>query len=280
MSGGLIGLVLAGRAPLVGVEPFFMELVAGMEETLGPAGATVLLLVVPDLDAELATYRRWTRDRTVEAVVVVNLAHDDVRPGRLAELGLPAVLAGKFPGPPAFTGVVTDDETAMTTAMDLLAGLGHRVIGRVSGPASLVHTAERTAAMRAAAARLGVEALVAEADYSAASGVRGARELLAATPAPTAIVFDNDVMAVAAEEDLVRSGTRIPADVSLLAGDDSALCELAVPPLSALSVDVHEHGVTLGRAVLEVIAGGPARVHAGPAIRILHRASTAAAVTA
>jgi hypothetical protein len=50
--------------------------------------------------------------------------------------------------------------------------------------------------------------------------------------------------------------------------------------MSALSVDVHDHGVTLGRAVLDVIAGRPPRVHDGPAIRILRRASTAAAVSA
>jgi DNA-binding LacI/PurR family transcriptional regulator len=119
-----------------------------------------------------------------------------------------------------------------------------------------------------------VDVRIVEADYSAAAGVRMARQLLAADPAPTAIVFDNDVMAVAAEDDLVRSGIRVPEQVSLLARDDSALCELAMPPLSVMSIDVHEQGVTLGRAVLDVLAGAARRDHAGPAIRILHRGST------
>ena len=277
---GLIGLVLTASAARVGVEPFFMELIAGMEEVLTPTGAGVLLLVVKDLDAELVTYRRWAADDTVRAVVVVNLVHDAVRPTHLATLGLPAVLAGRYTGPATLTSVVTDDAGAMSAAVDLLASLGHRVVGRVSGPAELVHTAERTAGLYAAGRKLGVQVQVVEADYSPEGGIQAVHELLAGTPAPTAVVFDNDVMAVAAEQDLVRSGTRVPAEISILACDDSALCELAVPALSAMSIDVHEHGVRLGRALIDVLAGAPARDHAGPPIRILHRSSTGPAPVA
>jgi DNA-binding LacI/PurR family transcriptional regulator len=262
------------------VEPFFMELIGGMEQALAPTGAAVLLLVVPDLAAELATYRRWAADGTVAAVVVVNLVHDDRRPAELATVGLPAVLAGRYAGPAVFTSVVTDDAGAMTAAMRLLHSLGHRIVGRVSGPADLVHTAERSSAMRESGLLLGVEVRIVEADYSADLGIFGARELLAAAEPPTAIIFDNDVMAVAAEADLVRSGIRVPGQASLLACDDSALCELAVPPLSAMSIDVHDHGVTVGRAVLDVLSGAPRREHLGPTIRILSRESTGPAVAA
>jgi len=271
---GIVGLVLTDRAPRVGVEPFIIELIAGIDEALAGAGATVLLLVVPDLAAELATYERWAADGAVEAVVVVNLVHHDARPARLAKLGLPSVLAGRYAGPAELSSVVTDDAGAMRAAMRLLAQLGHRTVGRVSGPAELVHTTERSTAMRATGRRLRMRARIVEADYSAEAGTRAARLLLAGSPAPTAIIFDNDVMAVAAEADLVRAGVAVPAELSLLACDDSALCELAVPPLSAMSIDAHEHGATLGRAVLDALAGLPSRVYPGPPIRIRPRAST------
>lgn len=274
MAGGLIGLVLTSGAARVGVEPFFMELIAGIEEALAPQRATVLLLIVPDLAAELATYRRWATDHTVQSVVVVNLTHDDIRPARLAELGLPAVLAGRHWDGRAFHKVVTDDDGAMTAAMEMLASLGHVVVGRVSGPANLVHTAERSAAMRAAGERNGMSVRIVEADYSPEGGVRGVRELLAGDPPPTAVIFDNDVMAVAAEQELARCGVPVPGRVSLLACDDSPLCELAVPPLSALTIDVHDHGMALGRAVLETLRGEVPRDHAGPPIGIRRREST------
>jgi DNA-binding LacI/PurR family transcriptional regulator len=273
LAHGLIGLVLTSGAARVGVEPFFLDLIAGLEDALAPHRAAVLLLVVPDLDAELATYRRWAAGRPVDAVVVANLVHDDVRPATLAALGLPAVLAGRHASGPRFHRVVTDDAAAMTAAMELLASLGHTVVGRVSGPADLVHTAERSAAMRAAGERLGLRVRVVEADYSARAGVRGVRELLAAAEPPTAVIFDNDVMAVAAEQELIRAGVPVPDRLSLLACDDSPLCELAVPPLSALGTDPHEHGQVLGRALLEALDGAPPRDHAGPPIGIRRRGS-------
>ncbi|BBH69468.1 LacI family transcriptional regulator [Actinoplanes sp. OR16] len=268
--GRLIGLVLTGGAARVGVEPFFSELIAGMEEALAPRGATVLLLVVPDLEAERDTYRRWSADHTVAAVVVVNLTHDDSRPACLHALGLPAVLAGRSPCA-HFPRVLTDDAAAMTAAVESLIELGHRTIGRVSGPTALVHTAERSAALAAVASRHGVRVVEVEGDYGAASGVAGVRALLAAAPPPTAVVFDNDVMAVAAQHELSRAGV---TGVSLLACDDSPLCELAAPPLSALSKNVHAHGLILGEAVLSVLAATPPRDFPGPPITILHRATT------
>ncbi|WP_306207726.1 LacI family DNA-binding transcriptional regulator [Actinoplanes sp. RD1] len=272
---GTIGLVLTSAlAPRVGVEPFFLELLAGLEEVLLPAGAGVLLLVVEDAAAELATYERWAADHAADAVVVVNLVHGDVRPARLAALGLPAVVAGRYAGPAGLSSVVTDTAGALTAGLRLLGGLGHRAIGRVSGPAELLHTAERSAAMRAYGSRARLELRIVEADYSAEAGIRAARRLLAGPAAPTAIVFDNDVMAVAAEEDLIRSGVPVPARVSLLACDDSALCELAAPPLSALSIDVHDHGRLLGEAVLDVLRGAPRRIYPGPPVQVRARAST------
>ncbi len=274
MGGGLVGLVLTGGAPRVGVEPFFMELIAGMEEVLRPEGRSVLLLVAADDDAEASAYRRWAREGTVEAVVVVDLTLGDARPAQLQRLGLPTVLAGHHPDP-AFSSVVTDDAGAVRTALRFLASLGHRVVGRISGPADLVHTSERTAGMLEEARAAGLDVRLVEADYTAARGTAAARELLAVPDPPTALVFDNDVMATAAVEDLVRRGVDVPGRVSVLACDDSALCELAVPALSALSIDVHEHGVRLGNAVLDLLLHGRTGPRPGPPIRVVERASTA-----
>jgi DNA-binding LacI/PurR family transcriptional regulator len=272
--GRLIGLVLTGGAARVGVEPFFMELIAGIEEALAPHGTTVLLLAVPDLGAELEAYRRWSADHTVSAVVVVNLVHNDVRPARLAALGLPAVLAGRAEDT-GFPRVLTDDAAAVTAAVEALISLGHRIIGRVSGPTTLVHTAERSAAVSATAQTHRVRVSEVEGDYSAGSGVLGIRALLALDPPPTAVVFDNDVMAVAAIADLARAGVAVPAEISILACDDSPLCELSTPPLSALAKNVHEHGLILGEAIRALLAGEPARDHPGPPVQVLLRDSTA-----
>ncbi|WP_432561797.1 LacI family DNA-binding transcriptional regulator [Kineococcus sp. SYSU DK003] len=279
MSGGTIGLVIPGPAHRIGVEPYFVELVEGMEQVLHPAGYSVLVLVVADLPSELATYQRWSAGEEVRAVVVVDLVQGDVRPQFLADLGMPHVLAAHLESPWACTSEVADDAARLARAVEFLAESGHRRLGHVCGPAHLVHTAERRVAIAASAARLDVQVLTAEADYTAAAGVQAVTELLAAAGPPTAVVFDNDVMAVAALEHLTARGVRVPGDVSLMSADDSPLCEVSVPPLSAMTVDVHHRGQRLGAAVQAVLAGGDARQPPSPESHVVVRGSTAARAT-
>ncbi|NAZ85466.1 LacI family DNA-binding transcriptional regulator [Kineococcus indalonis] len=255
---GIVGLVVPGPARRLGVEPYFVELADGIEEVLHPQGFGVMVLAVDDLQEELAAYRRWSRDAEVDAVVVVDLVVDDVRPHALDALDLPYVLAAHVDSPFACTSEAADDAVRVRSAVDFLTGLGHRRLGHVCGPPHLVHTQERQAALRARAHELGLAVSTVVADYTAASGVRALTSLLQRPEPPTAVLFDNDVMAVAALEHLTATGRAVPGELSLLSMDDSPLCELSVPPVSAMSLDVHHRGERLAAAVLSVLAGGDA----------------------
>ena len=129
------------------MEPFFLDLIAGLEEALQPHGAAVLLLVAPDLAAELAAYERWARDGTVGAVVVVNLVHDDVRPARLAALGLTAVLAGRHgacrlllavPDLPALAALTLDRPGLLGEVLPLAARLRKAHVATMPRPGLLL----------------------------------------------------------------------------------------------------------------------------------------------
>ena len=271
-----IGLVLARPARMLGLEPFFMELIGGIEETLSSDDRSLLLHVVPDHDAEIAAYRRWGQGRLVDAVVLVNLVVDDPRPDVLRTLGIPTVVVG---GPErTLDGVAhvwIDNAQAMRDAVGYLVDLGHTAIGRVSGPADLAHTRSRTDAFLAECAARGARGVVVEGDYAEASGTRAARTLLGRNDPPSALVFDNDVMAVAGLGVAHELGLSVPGDVSLLAWDDSALCRLAHPPLTAMSLDVHAMGVQVADAVLNLLASGRPTTSSAPLPRLVARGSTA-----
>ena len=82
---------------------------------------------------------------------------------------------------------------------------------------------------------------------------------------PTAILYDNDVMAVAALGVAAELGVAVPQDVSLLAWDDSQLCRITRPTLTAMSRDVVELGPDhRGPKLVGVIAGAPAGITRGP----------------
>ncbi|SFK27054.1 transcriptional regulator, LacI family [Cellulomonas sp. KH9] len=276
-----IGLVLARPARMLGFEPFFMELIGGIEETLSSDDRSLLLHVVPDHHAEIAAYRRWGQGDLVDAVVLVDLVVDDPRLAVLGELGIPTVVVG---GPerslPGVAHVWIDNAQAMRDAVAYLVGLGHRTVGRVSGPAALAHTRSRTEAFLDECARRGARGAVVEADYGQESGTRATRALLGRNDPPSAVVYDNDVMAVAGLGVANELGLGVPSDVSLLAWDDSPLCRLSHPPLSAMSLDVHAMGVQVGDAVLDLLASGRPTTSTAPLPRLVARGSTARRVRA
>ena len=88
------GLVLARDPRTLASEPFYMEFVAGLESVLSTRSYALLLQVCVDLDSELATYRKWSSERRVDAVVVVDVRVDDPRLPLLTELELPALFVG------------------------------------------------------------------------------------------------------------------------------------------------------------------------------------------
>lgn len=272
---GAIGFVLARPARMLGVEPFTMELIAGIEERLSGDQHSLLLHVVPDADAEIATYRRWAEGGLVDAVILTNLAPVDPRLDVIAEIGLPAVVVGGPRRDLPFTNVWIDNAQAMRDAVGYLARLGHTDLAQVSGPSGLAHTQARVEAFHEQCRALGLSGVVVEADYTEEGGARATRSLLGRSGRPSAIVYDNDVMAVAGLGVAAEMDVPVPSSLSIVAWDDSTLCRLASPPLTVMSLDVHGMGALTADCVLNVLAGGPVLSHTAPQPHLVPRGSTA-----
>ncbi|RHA43604.1 LacI family DNA-binding transcriptional regulator, partial [Cellulomonas rhizosphaerae] len=245
-----------------------------IEEVLATENRSLLLHVVRDHGAEIEAYRRWAAGAMVDAVVVVNVVLDDPRIPVLSQLGIPAVVVGGPSGGMEFSNVWIDDAQASRDAVDYLVGLGHTRLGRVSGPRDLIHTRARSDAFVDQCARSSVHGVIVEGDYTEESGKSAARSLLGRRGAPSAIIFDNDVMALAALAVSAEMGIAVPGSLSLLAWDDSALCRLSNPPLSAMTLDVHAMGQQVGTCVLNTLADGPVRAYMAPMQRLSARRST------
>lgn len=276
---GAVGLVLARPAHTLGVESFFLQLVSGIQEVLSAGRTALLFQVVEDIDAECAVYRRWWAERRVDGVLVVDPRTHDPRPELLAELGLPAVLiGGDGAGEPPVSRVWADDSRAMTEVLDHLHGLGHRRITHIAGLPGLSHTARRIAALRAEAERLGLPAGQVRSvttDYSDTEGAAATRRVLAEPGPPTALVYDNDVMAVAGGAVAAELGIPVPGRLSIVAWDDSALCRVTHPRLTALVRDTAGFGRLAAEELLAVLAGGPPRARESELPRLEPRESTA-----
>ena len=252
---GAFGLVIDRPARLLGIEPFFMQLISGIQAELSGRHVTLLFTLAEDQDAEIAMYRAWWAQRRVDGVILVDLQINDRRVAILEQLNIPAVVIGPPRASGSLPAVWQDNRAATETALDHLAGLGHRHIGRVTGITRYWHTKLRTDAFREVAARAGIEATSAEADYTGEFGARATRDLLGRDDPPTAILYDNDVMAVAGLGEAQRQGVDVPGDLSIMAWDDSMLCDLVHPALTAMRRDIAAAGAEAARLLSQRAAG-------------------------
>ncbi|MFI9356144.1 LacI family DNA-binding transcriptional regulator [Streptomyces lydicus] len=296
---GALGLVLARPAQTLGVESFFLQLVSGIQEVLSARKIALLFQVVEDLGTECALYRRWWAERRVDGVLVVDPRTEDPRPELLTTLGLPAVVIGGPAAPaavaphpaaaapavpppdataqPPLATVWADDAKAMARILDHLYGLGHRRIVHVAGLPGLAHTERRIRSLRTEAALRGLDERHVHSvttDYSDAEGAEATRRLLDAARPPTAIIYDNDVMAVAGTAVAAGRGIPVPAALSIVAWDDSALCRVTHPRLTALVRDTPGFGRLAAQELLAVLDGGPHRTVQGELPHLEAREST------
>ena len=272
-----IGLVLVAQtARTLGISSYYMEFIGGIEQTLSQHGYGLLLQVVPDVEAEMAVYTRWMGAGRVDGVVLMDLRMSDPRVELVSTLGLPAVVVG----PPQASGplacVWTDDGAAMAEAVRYLVALGHRHIGRIAGTPGLAHVEIRNEAFAAAAAEAGIATTTRHGDFTLERGSQATRSVLSATDRPTALLYDDSYIAVASLPIAREMGLDVPTDLSVLAWDDSAVCELTMPPVSAMSHDVGSYGAHVARRLFDVMSGESpvAALEAVPALRV--RGTTAA----
>ncbi|MEW1646592.1 LacI family DNA-binding transcriptional regulator [Streptomyces sp. NPDC091219] len=272
-----VGFVLARPAETLGVDSFFLQLVSGIQEVLAERHLGLLFQMAEDVDDECAVYRRWWAEHRVDGVLVADPRTADPRPDLLEELGLPAVVIGGAPDErhPGLSTVWADDAGAMASVVDELYARGHRRIAHIAGLPGLAHTERRIRALRAEAARRGLtEVHSVTTDYSDAAGAAVTRRVLDVAAPPTALIYDNDVMAVAGVAAAAELGRSVPADVSVVAWEDSALCRMVRPWLSALSRDSVAFGRTAARELTALLDGGPARTVRVPVPRLIERDST------
>ncbi|WP_055480303.1 LacI family DNA-binding transcriptional regulator [Sphaerimonospora mesophila] len=271
-----VGLALCRPARTLGMEPFFMELISGIEAELSARSYALLLQVVADHSAEMTVYHRWWGEGRVDGAFLVDLHVEDPRVPETESLGMPAVVIGHPSAAGSLVPVWADDGASVKETVDYLVALGHRRICRVAGLPRLVHTTIRDRAFTDACTRLGLTGhTILHTDYTGEEGARATRRLLSSPERPTAIVYDNDIMAVAGLAVAQEMRLNVPSDLSIVAWDDSPLCQVVRPPLTGLTRDIPAYGAHAAQRLLALIDG----VDSGPledeAPRLTPRGSTA-----
>lgn len=273
-----VGLVLARPPETLRADAFFPTFISGIESVLSERGLALMLQMVPAHERELDTYRRLVRERRVDGVFVTDLFVEDDRPALLRELGVPTVVVGPALTDTGLPCVGVDDRPGIEAAVEHLLDLGHTRIAHVGGPSGMVHARSRYCAWQDTLQRAGLETdLYVESDFSARGGATATTQLLDQSTPPTAIVYANDLMALAGVSAAAARGIRVPGDLSVTGYDDTEIAAHTQPSLTSVSSDVTAWGAAAARRLLEAIDGQPFTEVDLAAPQLVVRGSTAAA---
>jgi LacI family repressor for deo operon, udp, cdd, tsx, nupC, and nupG len=239
--------------------PFFSLIIQGIEDAAHQEGYAVLL---GDAGHDAEREERYALVlRRKEAEGLIFLGHRLPRSLRhlvsQRETTAPIVNGCEFSPRLGVPSVHIDNAAAAQHAMTHLYRLGHRRIGVITGPLVSPLSRDRLQGVKlcAAAERAMQHLTVIQGDFSIASGLAGAAELMARKVPPTAIFCFSDEMAIGVLDYARKNGLRVPHDLSVIGFDDIRFSEYLVPALTTVSQPMLQIGRETVRLMLEILRG-------------------------
>lgn len=246
-----------GLAISVFSNPYFGELVQGIEAEASDAGYTLLLADTHDeVEQELRIVRTLLARRVDGLILAPSADAVDETLALLGAQNFPVVLIDRLASAD-FDQVGTENEDATAQLVAHLVEHGHRRIGMLAGLAGLSTTTERVAGFRRGLAEHSLEldpALLVDGGSKPELAEVATRRLLAAPDPPTALVVGNNSMTIGAMRALREARLRVPEDVALVAFDDFEWADLFSPRLTTIAQPCFEIGAQAVRLLLSRLA--------------------------
>ncbi|MDO6705456.1 substrate-binding domain-containing protein [Photobacterium sp. 1_MG-2023] len=233
--------------------PFFAELVHGVEEYCYKAGYTLILCNTEGNLAKQKDYLRMLSEKRVDGLLVMCSDLDDQLLEQLErQRDLPMVIMDWGPARPKCDNIQDNAELGGYLATRHFIDNGHTLIGCLSGQTDKSTCRERLKGFRKAMSESGLpvnEDWIIEGDFECESAVDAAKVFIAMENRPTAIFCFNDIMAMALISTFAQAGINVPEDVSIIGYDNIDLTPYFSPPLTT----IHQPKRRLGKTAVEIL---------------------------
>lgn len=269
-STATLGLVVTDIA-----NPFYPEVVLGVEDAARRRGSSVLLCNAADDAEREAAHLDLLLERRVDAAIIASGSMARRHAARLAAFPVPVVLVNARPSVDGVPAVACDDHTGGWLAATHLLSCGHRRLVHISGPSEAGETSQRLEGARAAVdAHAGAELSVLDGDGHLEGGRRAMMRAAQVTATPFGVVAHNDLTAIGALSVARDLGLDVPADIGIVGFDDIALSAYVGPPLTTVAQDKYDMGVWAVDAVAALLDGRQVESRTLP-VELIVRRSTA-----
>lgn len=263
-----IGLVVENIA-----DPFFAEVTGAIEELARERGMFVIVTSSGYAPENERTAIGGLANRRVAGIIITPTSDDHAYLDRSLP-GLPAVFVDRPPVGFEADSVLSDNEGGARAATEHLIRHGHRRIAFVGDRPHVYTTRLRHRGFRAAMRAAGIpvdERLVRVGAVDARDATAETLDLLASSPAPTAVLSANARSSLGVARALRLGGHTRVAHVGF---DDFAAADSLTPPVTAVSQDPHRLGRTAAELLFARVNGetGPPRRVVLP-VRLIVRGS-------
>jgi LacI family repressor for deo operon, udp, cdd, tsx, nupC, and nupG len=240
--------------------PFFSLILQGIEDAAQKNGYAVLLGDTQHDEQREERYAQMLKQKEADGLIFLGHRLPKVAACVVQEMAphcAPIVNGCEFSAELGVPSVHIDNATAAAEAMEHLYGLGHRVVGVVTGPLLSPLSRDRLKGALAAARARGLEAdvLVSQGDFSIKSGAEAAACLFARATRPTAVFCFNDEMAMGVIVHARDRGLHVPTDLSVVGFDDIRFAECVDPPLTTIAQPMRAIGEGTVALLLQILNG-------------------------
>ena len=238
------------------MNPFFAEVLVGIERKLVDAGYVVLMAHTREDVALQDKVLQSMREQNAAGIMLcpaLNTPRTLVK--RLQSWGIPLTVFVRTLGPGSYDFAGSDSESGVFLATSHLLKAGHRQVAFLGGQQGVVFT-QRLAGYKKALLQKGVafsEDLVFNANPGREGGYQAMNTLLAEKPGLKAAVCYNDIVAFGALSALGEKGMRAGTDFALVGFDNIVDTAHSNPPLSTVDVHPSELGEQAAAILLQRI---------------------------
>jgi len=204
-------------------EPFFANVVKGMEAVLSSAGYIMFLGVSNEDERIEINIIEYMMQHQIDGIVLATVANQCESHLRYVNSGLPIMFIDNLPKLSVqYCAVITDNDLASRQAVDHLYGLGHKRIALIAGKQSETTGAARLKGYRSAMEDNGLAidpGWIRIGDFKGESGYRHMTALLRENPEITAVYVNSAQMTYGAYKAILDASLRIPEDISIVGFD-------------------------------------------------------------
>ncbi len=256
----------------------FAKAIEALQRRLADAGLQLLIATSGYEVAAETTQAMNLVMRGADALALCGVGQSPQLIQFLRQRELPTVHAMICPPPSGFVCVGFDNARAIGQAVNYLLDLGHRHIAMLAGiTLDNDRAAARVQGVRQALAgaglRLPAHHLV-ERRYALADAREGFRLLMNATPAPTAVVCGNDVLAMGALLEAKSMKIDVPGALSIIGFDDLEMARHIQPALTTLHVPTEDMWKTVADRLIAAIEKRPVQMATEVEVELIVREST------